>query len=315
MNMSKKNKKILLILSAGITLTAILVFWIINKPTEKRKDFVVANSASKKVVKENIEKYHPKKDWLETHPADIDLTAESAVVIDQNTGQLLLAKNEHKKLPPASITKVLTLLVVLENMRTDKLCTVSEQAASTQPNKITMKAGEKLKVEDLLYGMMMISANDAAEVLAECHDGGRLQFLELMNDKVKDLGLNDSNFMDPNGLNDTEQVSSAYDMGTITRYALLTKPEVIKYMGRKDDYSVFPTEINESHSWYQISHLLSSFVGMEGAKTGYTHIAKNTYIGVASRDSRRIIITYLSAETTTSDATTLLEYGLLNKPN
>ncbi|MEI7690552.1 MAG: D-alanyl-D-alanine carboxypeptidase family protein [bacterium] len=311
----RKYKKILLILSIGIAFGAVVFYLLINKPAETKKEVIVANSSSKKIVKENIEKYHPKSDWQKTHPSNIELTAESAIIIDQDTGQLILAKNEHQKLPPASITKVLTLLIVLENMKTDKLCTVSEQASSTQPNKITMKAGEKLKVEDLLYGMMMISANDAAEVLAECYDGGRTKFIGLMNDKIKYLGLKDSTFKDPNGLNDTEQVSSAYDMGTITRYAIITKPEVLKYMGRKEDYSVYPTETNESHSWYQISHLLSSFAGMEGAKTGYTHIAKNTYIGVASRGGRRIIIVYLSAQTTTSDATTMLEYGFSNKPN
>ena len=298
-----------------MTLLIALFILLLDKPSETKREVIVSNSGSRKVVKENIEKYQPKSDWLNIHPSNIELTAESAAIIDQDTGQLILTKNEHQKLPPASITKVLTLLIVLENMKTDKLCTVSEQAASTQPNKITMKAGEKLKVEDLLYGMMMISANDAAEALAECYDGGRSKFIELMNDKTRYLGLKDSTFKDPNGLNDTEQVSSAYDMGTITRYAIMTKPEVLKYMGRKEDYSVYPTETNESHSWYQISHLLSSFAGMEGAKTGYTHIAKNTYIGVASRESRRIIIVYLSAQTTTSDATTMLEYGFSNKPN
>ena len=171
-----------------------------------------------------------------------------------------------------------------------------------------------MKVRDLLYGLTMISANDAAEVLAECYKEGHESFIKKMNEKVKLLGLSDSTFYDPSGLNDETQLSSAYDIGTITRYLLLSKPDAIQYLGRKDDYSVYPSDHNESHYWYQISHLLQTYPGMEGAKTGYTHIAKNTYVGVAKRGGRRIIIVYLAAQTTTSDATTLLEYGFSVKP-
>ncbi len=310
----KKNKKVFIVLLILVLIVGLFFIFLEYKKTDPN-NIVSKSLASHKIVAPVNTGYQPKNDWLKDNPANITLTAESAIIIDQNTSQLIMAKDEHKKLPPASITKMLTLITVLENIKTDKLCTVSEQAASTQPNKITMTPGEKIKVEDLLYGLMMISANDAAEVLAECYDGGRTKFIEKMNERVRYLGLKDSLFKDPNGLNDLDQFSSAYDMGVITRYAIMTKPETLNYIGRKDDYSVFATDHNESHYWYQISQLLSSYPGMEGAKTGYTHIAKNTYIGVASRDGRRIIIVYLAAQTSTSDATTMLEYGLSTKPN
>jgi D-alanyl-D-alanine carboxypeptidase (penicillin-binding protein 5/6) len=309
-----KSKKVIITIIFLIVIIGAVKNWPDDNGKEVKSESKSSKAELTKIIKENSKKYQPKYDWYKSHPGDLGLTAQSAIVIDQKTGEVLFAKDEHKKLPPASITKVLTLTVVLENMKPDQLCTVSQGAADTQPNKITMKVGEKLRVEDLLYGLTMISANDAAEVLAECYDGGREKFIEKMNEKVQLLGLSDSKFYDPNGLNDETQVSSSFDIGTITRYLLLTKPEAIKYLGRKDDYSVYPTDHNESHYWYQMSHLLQNYSGMEGAKTGYTHVAKNTYVGIAKKADRRIIIVYFAAETTTSDATSLLEYGFSVKP-
>jgi len=308
-----KNKKVIIAIVLVIVIAAIYH----NLPDTKIgavKSGTISKNDYEKIVATNIEKFQPKYDWYRENQGTIGLTAKSAIVIDPNNGDILYAKNEHEKLPPASIAKILTLTIVLENMKLDSLCTVSQNAADTQPNKITMKAGEEMKVEDLIYGLMMISANDAAEVLAECFPEGREKFIEKMNEKVKELGLTDSNFVDPSGLNDETQYSSAFDMATITRYLLNTRPESIKYLGRKEDYSVYPTDHNESHYWYQISHLLKTFAGMEGAKTGYTHIAKNTYVGIVKKGEKRIVIVYLAAETTTSDATTLIEYGFSAKP-
>ncbi len=308
----RKQKKILLIVI--VVLVCALFVKTILLDEETAAEVKSYDNVSAKELKSNVDKYQPKYDWAKNHPSNLGLTAKSALVVDTATNQIILAKDEHAKLPPASITKILTLIVVLENMKTDKLCQVSQGAAATQPNKIVMQAGEKMKVEDLLYGLMMISANDAAEVLAECYDEGRDKFIEKMNEKVKSLGLKDSVFKDPHGLNDEDQLSSAFDMATITNYGLLTQPKFLDYMGKKDDYAVYPSENNGSHSWYQMSQLLTTYPGMEGAKTGYTHIAKNTYVGVASKNGRRIIIVYLAAETTTSDATSLLEYGFFNNP-
>jgi D-alanyl-D-alanine carboxypeptidase (penicillin-binding protein 5/6) len=308
-----KHKRTVLAIIIALVVVAVVKNYLSEKKVTG--SIIIQLKNSHREIEENIEKYQPKYDWVRTHPSNITLTAKSAIIIDQNTGQILLTKNEHEKLPPASITKILTLVTVLEGLKIDKLCSVSEKAASIQPNKITMNVGEKMKVEGLLYGLMMISANDAAEVLAECYDGGRDKFIAKMNEKVKLLGLKDSIFKDPHGLNDIDELSSAFDMGTITRYALLEHPETLKYIGRKEDYNIYPTDHNGSHSWYQISNLLLTYPGMEGAKTGYTHIAKNSYIGVARRSERRVIIVYLGAETTTSDATTLLNYGFSVNPN
>jgi D-alanyl-D-alanine carboxypeptidase len=307
------SKKVLILLAIVITIIGFLAMTLTKSTGQSTSDKVTGDD-SQKLIKDNIEKYQPKYEWFEKNPQPIGLTADSAIVLDQNTGQIIFAKEEKKHLPPASITKVLTLIIVLENMNQDDSCTVSREASETQPNKLIMQPGEMLKVRDLLYSMTMISANDSAEVLAECYPGGRGAFIEKMNEKVKELGLSNSNFVDPNGLNDTEQYSSASDMATITRYGILTQPDFLKYLGRKEDYSVPATETNQAHYWYQVSTLLKTYPGMEAAKTGYTHIAHNTYVGVAKRGERRIIIVYFGARTTTNDATQLLDYGLSTEP-
>ncbi len=275
----------------------------------------VSEAKLRKIIAENKEKYYPKTDWLGRNPQNLQLSSKGAVILDYETRQVLLDNNMHTKLPPASITKVLTSLVALENFDKKKLCTVSQAAADTEPYKIVMKAGEQLSVEDLVYGMMMISANDAAEVIAECDPGGKSAFMDKMNQKVKELGLTDSHFVTPNGLDDPEHFASAFDMATITEYAIRTQPDFLTYMGRVDDYSVAGTDHNEPHSYYQLSTLIKTFPGMEGAKTGFTYDAGNTYIGVASRDSRRVIIVYFDAFSKTYDATTMLEQGLFLNPN
>jgi serine-type D-Ala-D-Ala carboxypeptidase (penicillin-binding protein 5/6) len=269
----------------------------------------------KKLIATNKEKYYPKTDWLQRNPQSLAVSSKGAVILDYETKQVLLDNNMHEKLPPASITKVLTAVVALENYKLDKLCTVSQAAADTEPYKIIMEPGEKLSVEDLMYGMMMLSANDAAEVLAECDPGGKPAFMAKMNQKVKELGLTDSNFVTPNGLDDPNHYSTAFDMATITEYAIRTQPDYLKYMGRVEDYSVGATDHNGPHYFYQLSTLIKTFPGMEGAKTGFTYEAGNTYIGVAKRDGRRIIIVYFNANSKTYDATTMLEQGFFLNPS
>lgn len=316
----KSNKKLstLLIIiivasSASLVAGSGIRFWEKKNPAVASSNM---NGAAKaRLIAENKEKYGLKNDWLSKNPQDIPVSTKSSVILDYNTGELLFAQNEHGKLPPASITKVLTAVVVLENMKTDKLCTISQEAADTEPYKIVMKAGEQISVEDLLYGMMMLSANDAAVALADCYDGGKEAFIAKMNERVELLGLTDSHFVTPNGLDDPAHLTSAYDMAAITAYAIKTQPTFLDYMGRKDDYTVGATEHNDSHYFYSLSTLLKTYKGMDGAKTGFTYEAGNTYIGTAIRDGRRIIIVYFGANSTSYDAELLLDQGFFLNPN
>lgn len=265
----------------------------------------------KKEIEENAKKYQPQKS-SNTKEAGLDVNAKSAIVVDENTNEIIYAKNLNEKLPPASIAKIATISVALENLKKDQFITISQKAADQEPNKIVMKAGEKLKLDDLLYGLMMISANDAAYAIAETVEGGYEKFVKLMNEKARILGLTSSNFKNASGLDDPGQLSTAFDIATLTRYALLNHPETIQYAGKRDDHAVYPTAANESHWWSHISGQLYRYPGMIAAKTGYTDIANSTFIGIAERNGRRLVVVFLNSTDANGDVQKLLDFGFAN---
>jgi D-alanyl-D-alanine carboxypeptidase len=311
-----KKKYYLLVLVVAAILGFVFVIKTqgpISKAVPAKEREVKAGKISKeeeeRQIKANTEKYQP-KETSNTAKDTLDISAKSAIVVDENTGAILFEKNPHQKLAPASITKILTLSVALENLKKDQMITVSQEAADQEPNKIVMKAGEKLQLEDLLYGLMMISANDAARAIAESVPGGFDSFIKLMNNKVRLLGLKDTNFKNPSGLDDNEHYSTVFDIATMTRYALLEHgTEVVAYAGEKKDHSVYPTDHNESHWWSHISAMLYRYPGMIAAKTGYTDIAKSTFIGVAERNGRRLNVVLMGSTDANNDVPRLLDYG------
>jgi D-alanyl-D-alanine carboxypeptidase (penicillin-binding protein 5/6) len=264
-----------------------------------------------KQISENVKKYQPQRS-INTSETGLDISATSAILIDENTNEILYQKDPNLSLPPASITKIATLSVALENIGKDDLITVSQKAADEVSNKIAMKAGEKMHLNDLLYGLMMISANDAAYAIAEAAPGGFGGFMNMMNEKVRILGLTNTTFKNPSGLDEDGHLASAFDIATLTRYALLEHPEVITYAGEKNDYSVYPSDHNESHWWSHISGMLYRYPGMIAAKTGYTDIAKSTFIGIAERNGRKLVVVFLGATDANNDVVKLLDYGFAN---
>lgn len=262
------------------------------------------------LISENIAKYQPQGDISNSSgPA---ITSKSAIVVDQKTNEILYAKNIQKPLPPASIIKMLTLAVALERFDEDELITISDHAAGQIPNKITMKPGERIKLSDLLYGLMMISANDAAYAIADADNDGFEGFVTAANEKARLLGLTDTTMKNPAGLDAKGQVSTAYDLATITRYTLLNHPQVIKYAGKTSDYSIQQSSHNEAHWWFgHLSQMLTSYKPMIAAKTGYTDIAGNTYIGIAEKGSRRLVLVILGGKNAgiNTDVKALLDYG------
>jgi len=259
-------------------------------------------------IAENTALYQPKA-GEKTKEVGLDISAKSAILVDESTGKILYQKSSHLKLPPASITKVATIAVALENLKKDQLITISDTAANREPNKIVMKVGEKLRAEDLFYGLMMISANDAAWAIAESVPGGFDGFRKLMNEKARNLGLTDTNFENPAGLDDPKHQTTVFDIATFVRYNLKNHPEFVKYSGYKQDYSVYPTDHNESHWWSHISHMLYAYPGMIAAKTGYTDIAQSTFAGVAEKGGRRITVVFMGATDANGDVKKLLDYG------
>lgn len=155
-------------------------------------------------------------------PKDVKIKCKSGIVMDYETGAILYEKNPHKKIYPASTTKVLTAIVAIENSKMTDVLTVSENALKGQEDNGThvgLKKGEKITMKDALYSMMLESANDSAIAIAEGISGSEENFSKLLNAKVKELDLKDSNFVTPNGLFHNNHYTTAYDMAKIIQYA------------------------------------------------------------------------------------------------
>lgn len=310
------KKKILVV--AGFCLA---VFLVTNLLAKKPGSFQgQANKPSAKVAakkadeeKKLIEEYRKKYSLDESSCSydDFMIQATSGIVIDAETGKVLYEKEAHAKLSPASITKVLTGAVALENLDLDKKIDVSERASSMEPYNMSSQKGEKLKVEDLLYALMMISANDAAEILAEGIDGDRQTFINKMSEKTRLLELKETDFKNPSGLDEPGHASSAYDIGKITYYALKSHPDILKYMGDKNEHNIAPSEENQAHYWDgHVSLTMRTYPEMRGAKTGFTDTARNTFIGVAEKNRKKFIFVFMGSDRGNEDARVLLNFGL-----
>lgn len=241
---------------------------------------------------------------------DLEISAKSALFIETKKGELLYEKNAHKKLPIASLVKVMAVLIALEHKGMDDKYTVSEYAAGMEPDKMLLIAGEKLTLRELLYGVFLISANDASEVLAEGTTGNREQFIELMNIKAKQLGMNDTYFVNPTGLDEdsNNSYSTAYDMAILTRYLVRHFPEVVEIS--KTPHVYFPiTEEHQDYDMYSGINLLTTYPGVVGFKTGFTPEAGLTLITLARRDGREIIGVLLGSESRRDEARELLDYS------
>ncbi len=263
--------------------------------------------------KKEIEEYKQKYSLNEGDPTynDFMIQAKEGIVVDAESGKVLYEKDAHAPLPPASITKILTGTIALETYDMNQKLTVSQHAADMEAYNMSTRAGEKLKVEDIMHGLFMISANDAAVILAEGIDGNEKTFMNLMNEKIKLLGLKNTTFKNPSGLDEPGHVSSAYDMAKITYYAVKAHPEILKYMGDKNEYSIPKTDENDAHYWPgHVSLTMRTYPEMLGAKTGFTDNARNTFIGVAQKNGHKFIFVFMGSDRGNEDAHALLSFGL-----
>lgn len=232
---------------------------------------------------------------IETYNSgELNINARSAIVMDFDSGRVLYEKNAYQKRPMASTTKVMTAIVALENGNLDDYVTVSRNAVSIHGSLMNLRAGETLTLRELMYGLLLCSGNDAAIAIAE-HIGGSVDdFLEMMNNKAKEIGAMNTNFTSPHGLDDVGHYSTAYDMALITRYALNIPEfnEIVKttaiQIGER-----YLTNTNE---------MLTSYPGADGVKTGYTGKAGRCLITSATRDGRRFISVVLYCDSRTQRA-------------
>ncbi len=245
-----------------------------------------------------------------------EIAALSAVLMNPATGEVLFAKEPHLRLPPASTTKVLTALVALERLDPNVRILVSPQAASAPPSRIGLRAGEAALTQDLLYGLMLKSGNDAAETLAEAAGGSVFGFSELMNARAWQIGARNSHFMNPHGLPNDDHYATAYDLALIFRQAM-NHPMFADIVRTRNAALRIESSQGSYGDWRMVpvvnhNRLLGSYEGTLGGKTGFTLKARRCFVGEVDRGGVRLIVAILNSPTPGAlwrDARTLLDYG------
>lgn len=240
-----------------------------------------------------------------------DINSRSAVVIDRVSNTVIYGKNETTVRKMASTTKIMTATIVIEQGNLNDTVEVSKKAAGTGGSRLGLKTGDKITVNDLLYGLMLCSGNDSAVALAE-HIGGSIEgFAVLMNNKAKELGLNNTNFVTPHGLDKDEHYTTAYELATLSNYAL-KNPTFAKIVGTKT-YTVNINGYNKTLS--NTNELLGNLNGVYGIKTGFTNGANRCLVTACKRNNFDIICVVLGADTKnfrTKDSIKLIEYTFNN---
>lgn len=251
-------------------------------------------------------------------PAGFSVAAKAALLIDPDTEEILYEQNIHDRLYPASVTKIMTCLLVLEAIEDGRLAlgtvlTASETAISAVPpdgSNVGIKVGEELTVEELLYCIMLSSANEGCNMLAEAVDGSISAFVERMNQKARDLGCEDTNFCNTNGLPDVNHYTTAWDLYLITKEAL-TYPDFLPLVDTIY-HQVPATNMSEPRELYTTNYLISSYKtnyyiyqGAHGIKTGSTSAAGYCLVSSATRDDRSLLSVVLGADRVVTPEITL----------
>lgn len=237
------------------------------------------------------------------------LTATAAFMYDLDDNKVLFDKDSKKRVPMASLTKVMTAIIALENRKSDDTYIVPGSALVGEDS-MGLTAGEKLSMEELLYGLFLRSGNDAAEVFAANYPGGRQAFIDAMNQKAKALGLSDTNFTNPTGLQgDGDQYTTAYDLLVITRYALKNFPEIEK-AGSTFSITIPATSTHKEFYMENETNLISTYPGVKGLKTGYTPEAGLCLITYLDYHDKKIVGVLLNSQNRRQEMVELLNYSL-----
>lgn len=253
-------------------------------------------------------------------PEGVEIAAEGGILMDADTGAVLFEKNMHETYFPASITKILTALVVIENCNLDEMVTFSHDAVfgvEQGSSSAALDVGDRLTVRDCLYAMVLKSANEAANALAEHAAGSVPAFAEKMNEKAKSLGCTDSHFNNPSGLNDRNHYTSAHDMALIAQAAF--RNDTFVEIDSTLYYDLPVTKRNKEGLRIYPGHRMLKknapqyYPGIIGGKTGYTSLAGNTLVTCAERSGLRLITVVLNGhQTHYTDTKRMLDFGFKN---
>ncbi|MFT0800383.1 D-alanyl-D-alanine carboxypeptidase family protein [Bacillus swezeyi] len=240
--------------------------------------------------------------------------AKSAVLIERDTGKVMYDKNSHEKLPPASMTKVMTMLLIMEALDKGKIqmkdkVRTSEYAASMGGSQIFLEPGEEMTVEEMLKGIAIGSGNDASVAMAEHIAGSEEEFVKRMNEKAAELGLKDTSFKNTTGLPEEGHYSTAYDMAHMAK-ELLKYERITKFTGTYEDYL---RENTDKKFWLvNTNRLIKFYPGVDGVKTGFTNEAKYCLTASAKKGNMRVIAVVFGASTPkerNTQITKMLDYA------
>jgi serine-type D-Ala-D-Ala carboxypeptidase (penicillin-binding protein 5/6) len=257
---------------------------------------------------------HAEEKKTNTRGVQLANDAKSAILIERDTGTVLYEKNAHEKLPPASMTKIMTMLLIMEAIDKGELSykekvRASEYAASMGGSQIFLEPGEEMTVDELLRGIAIGSGNDASVAMAERIAGSEEAFVEMMNKKAKELGLKNTSFQNATGLPAEGHYSSAYDMAMMAR-ELLKYEDITKYTGMYEDYL---RENTDKKFWLvNTNRLVKFYPGVDGLKTGFTSEAKYCLTATAKKNGMRVIAVVFGASTPkdrNAQITKMLDYA------
>jgi D-alanyl-D-alanine carboxypeptidase (penicillin-binding protein 5/6) len=250
--------------------------------------------------------FQPKAEAAST----VDISAKAAILMDEESGRVLFAENAEQRLPQASLTKIMTALLVIENGDLHKDVVISKNAEETGESSIWLEEGEVLSRNQLLYALMLPSANDAAVALAESVAGSEQEFVSQMNERARELSLKNTHFANPHGLDAEGHYSSAFDLASLTREGL-EDPLFRDVVTTKEMSIPCP-----GHDWERAlinrNQLLNRYQGSRGVKTGYTSNAGCCLVGAAQRGDMKLITVVMNSYDMYGDTERLLNYGFDN---
>lgn len=237
-------------------------------------------------------------------------SARGAVLMEVETRRVIYEKNPHQKMPMASTTKIMTAILALENSHPSDVVTVSPNASGVEGSSLYLSVGEKLTMEQLLYGLMLRSGNDAATAIAE-HLGKSIDgFAAMMNKKAREIGAMNTNFMNPHGLHHEEHYTTAYDLALISAYAM--ENTAFRQIASTKYYKI-PWE---GQPWDRVlmnkNALLWEYEGANGIKTGYTKAARRCLAAAAQRNDMQLVAVVLDCQPWFDDSAAILDYGFAN---
>ena len=297
------KKKIKLILILVLTLLTVLSSTIVIFVSEKQ-NYVILQTSKQNVANSEGNENSNKID-------NPELNARIALIYDRASGRIIYEKNGNKQTPMASTTKILTSIVILENADLKETVTIGSKAAGTGGSRLGLKKNDKITVNDLLYGLMLRSGNDAAVALA-LHVGGSIEgFADMMNKKAEELGLTNSHFVVPHGLDNEGHYTTAYELAKMADYALNIPKfkEIVSSKSATIYINGYPKAINNTNN------LLGSVSGVYGVKTGFTNGAGRCLVSSCKRGELDIITVIIGADTNnqrTADTKELIEYAFNN---